>query len=251
MNLNWIKAFYIDDSFITDPEQDKAFRFPCFASLCGLISGLLLHQAIKISFNPSSPLIQLLLSLMPFQILGLFLGLCFMYPLQKQFGFRKAFDFPEHNESAKIMLNESWKMLLIIYPSIFIVNFISTFLCEAAGIKLQPQALEMLGNSDSGWLFWSISGFSAVILAPIAEEILFRILIYRTIRSFCPIWAAAVTSLFFAMMHGHPQFLAGLFIIGMGLQKARQAGGIPRAILLHSIYNLVAFISILIKVFTD
>ena len=115
------------------------------------------------------------------------------------------------------------------------------------GIATDVQVFESLGR-EGGLFYWLFSGLSSVIVAPVAEEVLIRLVLFRCIRSISPLWATFLSSVLFGLMHGQPQYVLSLFFVGLCLQHARALGGLPRSILLHSLYNLVAFILLFIHV---
>lgn len=189
----------------------------------------------------------LLLSIMPYQFFAFGGCLLALLPSVRRNGFRVTYDFPSQPEDFSTMLNASLRFLLLVYPVILVLNGLSSYLCQTLGIPTDSQVIENLGR-EGGLLYWLASGISSIIVAPIAEETLIRLVLFRCIRSISPLWAAFLSSVLFGLMHGHPQYVLSLFFVGMCLQHARSLGGIPRAILLHSLYNLVAFILLFVHI---
>jgi uncharacterized protein len=78
-----------------------------------------------------------------------------------------------------------------------------------------------------------------LLLGPVVEELLFRGLILRGFHSRYPAWAAVlVSTVLFAMLHGHP--VHGLITAVLGLACALavlRAGSIWPAVVLHCAYN--------------
>ena len=101
------------------------------------------------------------------------------------------------------------------------------------------EAVRMLRESESIALKLGIA-FSAVIVAPVAEEILFRGFMYPSIKRFSDrFFAAAITSLFFAFIHFNAGSLAPLFVLAMVLTIAYEVTGcllVPIGI--HAAFNL-------------
>lgn len=147
-----------------------------------------------------------------------------------------------------MLLKGNIGLLVLIYPLVSIVNIVSAKICEMVGIPVVEQMLETLGKLHPGPVFWVLAAFSAVITAPICEEVLFRLVLFRSLRRQFPHLAPYICSLLFALLHGNPQFVPGLFIVGMFLQRARACGGLPRAIIFHSMYNCVAFILLVLVI---
>lgn len=82
-----------------------------------------------------------------------------------------------------------------------------------------------------------------VVLAPIAEETLFRGYLYGKLKTYVPVvWAAVVTSLLFALVHfqwnvGIDVFILSLFLCGL----RSLTGSIWAGVLVHMIKNGVAY----------
>lgn len=79
----------------------------------------------------------------------------------------------------------------------------------------------------------------AVVIAPIAEETIFRGFIYGVVKSFSDRWFAAIfTSLVFAGVHQHVGSLPALFVLAMGFALAYEATGcllVP--MFMHALFN--------------
>lgn len=80
---------------------------------------------------------------------------------------------------------------------------------------------------------------SAVIIAPVAEEIFFRGYLYGVVKSYSDRWFAALFSaLIFAGVHSHVASLVPLFVLAMGLALAYESTGcllVP--MFMHAIFN--------------
>ncbi|MBR4672959.1 MAG: CPBP family intramembrane metalloprotease [Victivallales bacterium] len=246
--INWrtVLGWFCGEPLHCQPDRellarDREYRPVCAIGLLSLLAGLLLFIGIRSCFTELSQMKLLLLSIMPYQIFAFGGCLLALFPSVRRNGFREAYDFPSQPEDFRTMLNASLRFLLLIYPVILILNGVSSYLCQTLGIQPTSQVIEALGR-EGDLLYWMASGVSSIIIAPIAEEVLIRLVLFRCIRSISPLWAGFLSSVLFGLMHGHPQYVLSLFFLGMCLQHARSLGGIPRAILLHSLYNLVAFI---------
>lgn len=88
-----------------------------------------------------------------------------------------------------------------------------------------------------------------VVVAPIAEEAIFRGYLYGKLRKHVPIYAAAlVTSLLFALAHGQWNVAIDTFVLGLFLVALREVtGSIWAGILLHMIKNAIAFFWIFVS----
>ncbi|MFZ3009659.1 MAG: type II CAAX endopeptidase family protein [Candidatus Microsaccharimonas sp.] len=82
-----------------------------------------------------------------------------------------------------------------------------------------------------------------VVIAPVAEEVLFRGFLLGKLRKYVPIWAAIlITSLLFAFVHGAVNIGIDVFALSIVLCLLRLVSGtIWPSILLHMLKNSIAF----------
>lgn len=95
-------------------------------------------------------------------------------------------------------------------------------------------------TSQSGYL---LAFTTLVIIAPIAEETLFRGYLYGKLRNHVPIWAAILaTSILFGAVHGQWNVAIDTFVLSIFMCLLREiTGSIWAGILLHMIKNAIAF----------
>lgn len=88
-----------------------------------------------------------------------------------------------------------------------------------------------------------------VVVAPFAEEVLFRGYLYGKLKSYVPaIWAAIVTSLLFAAAHMQINVGIDVFVLSMILCGLRSlTGSIWSGILVHMIKNGIAYYMLFIS----
>ncbi|MFN3804207.1 MAG: lysostaphin resistance A-like protein [Pyrobaculum sp.] len=85
----------------------------------------------------------------------------------------------------------------------------------------------------------------AVVLAPLVEEVVFRVILYTELeKRVGPRVGYVGNSLAFAVLHGYFPLLPIYFAYGLVLTYAFRKGGYLAAVALHSINNLLAFISL-------
>ena len=82
----------------------------------------------------------------------------------------------------------------------------------------------------------------ALVFAPVAEEILFRGIVFNAVKSRFPVWVAyIVSSLGFAIMHGTIIHIIIGFVCGMVFAMVYEyTGNIGWSILFHCIYNFMS-----------
>ncbi len=113
-------------------------------------------------------------------------------------------------------------------------------LLHAAGHTPQTQeVVKLFTGAKPGWELGSILLF-AVIIAPIAEELTFRMGIFRYLRGRIPRFAAFILPAFL-FAAAHPTLSAGLPLFIFGLIQAvayERTGRIAVPIIAHSLFNL-------------
>lgn len=138
--------------------------------------------------------------------------------------------------------------------------YIVIFAIAVALIKFFVPSLDINQAQDLGFndtynpLQLVFIAFALVVLPPITEEIIFRGLLFGSLKKAMPILAAAVvTSILFASGHllesGNSSllYIAGIdtFVLSMILVYLRQiTGGLWASIGLHAMKNAIAFISL-------
>jgi membrane protease YdiL (CAAX protease family) len=83
---------------------------------------------------------------------------------------------------------------------------------------------------------------TVLVVVPLTEELLFRGLLYRLLRR---VWGAGpamiITALGFAIVHGEPWFLFGLFGLGLILAYLYEAtGSLAAPLIAHAVHNGVS-----------
>jgi uncharacterized protein len=124
-------------------------------------------------------------------------------------------------------------------------------LVAASGSDRAPEQA-LTGSLSDGPLQLLLAIVAAVVLAPIAEELLFRGLLHRALRrrQRLPV-ATAISSLAFAAVHvdvafSQPLALIGLTIVGAALAIAyERTGSLVVPVVMHAVYNGVAIAALL------
>jgi uncharacterized protein len=89
---------------------------------------------------------------------------------------------------------------------------------------------------------------TALLIAPVAEELIFRGYIFGVLcRYVGKWWALVISALVFAAIHGHIPSLAGLFALAITLTLVYQGtGSLWAAILMHSLFNAITVVFTLV-----
>lgn len=137
--------------------------------------------------------------------------------------------------------------LLWTFPLTVFLTAVTVLVLRAAGVNIGGSpVLQLVQAVDSpgGWL---VTVLLLVGLAPLAEEFLFRYLLYDALALLNPHLAAAAAAACFAAIHGIPEQVPALFALGLVCQRLRaRADTLWAAILLHAAYNGVSLMLILL-----
>jgi membrane protease YdiL (CAAX protease family) len=113
--------------------------------------------------------------------------------------------------------------------------------------ELQP-TVQLLQQKWPPYLI-AVQGLVTIVIAPVAEEILFRGVLYTAIKQRghrqLALWTSA---LLFAVIHGYPVgFLSLIFLSMMFVFVYERTKNLFAPILLHSLFNTVNFVLIVVK----
>ena len=141
----------------------------------------------------------------------------------------------------------SW-MDILLAPAGFVVYFIVSGILTYAVTHLVPgfdtSQAQQTGFEHITQRYEYLLAFGTlVVLAPLAEEILFRGYLYGKLRKYVPVWAAVLaTSALFGLVHGQWNVGLDVFALSIVLCSLREvSGSIWAGVLLHMLKNGIAF----------
>ena len=126
--------------------------------------------------------------------------------------------------------------------SLIVVNVVSgltvTWL-QDVWPNLEPQDTVKAFQESDGFMFRFLVVLAAVVVAPLAEEVLFRGFVYGVLKRYTDApFAAVSSSLMFAIIHMHVGSLLPLWVLAMLFCLAYEVSGCLLApMLLHMIFN--------------
>ena len=133
---------------------------------------------------------------------------------------------------------------LLVFPWVLLVSIavenVAKSLDPAAAKEKHVIFTVWQGEQDGMTIFKLVAICSAVIVAPIAEEILFRGVLQRMLQRLTrrPIFAVLMTSLAFALIHEPWTLWPGVFLLSVFLGQAYfRTGNLLVPILAHAIFN--------------
>jgi membrane protease YdiL (CAAX protease family) len=110
---------------------------------------------------------------------------------------------------------------------------------ESQGLTPRP-----FPGGAQAWIGVIVAFVAFVLLAPLAEELFFRGLLFAALRGrLGPHWTPVVTGVIFGALHGEPRAFISLALLGivLGVLYERTGSVIP-GILLHAANNGLAFV---------
>lgn len=108
----------------------------------------------------------------------------------------------------------------------------------------QRDVISMIAQAH--WFNYVAVFLAAAVIAPIAEEIMFRGFLYRLLRKRLPTWAAVpISAAFFAVLHGIPPLIPMLFFLGVVFALVvEHTRSLYCSIILHAVQNSVALLAL-------
>lgn len=115
------------------------------------------------------------------------------------------------------------------------------------GIEPEPQDLVTLFANTGDWPALAGMIVLAVLIAPLTEELLFRIGLFRWLRTRVPrVVALLIPAVVFAALHGSLSVFVPLAVLALGLALAYERDGHPLIpIVAHSLFNLHTLVLLL------
>ncbi len=207
---------------------------------------------ILLSILQIQPALELLMASLPqsymvfflYLIQTLFLGLPLAFLLWKK---------GIHNKKEACLLNPTkWYTILLLVPGVYIATIVVMAalmgLMANNGIDLpgftgeKTQIIESFGADTIGMI---LAFVSAVLIAPVIEEIVFRGMMLRAFAKHTPVWGAVLlSSAIFALIHFTFGVFFPLMILGvvMAVLTVKTRSLYP-AIVFHMINNSMAFVA--------
>lgn len=142
------------------------------------------------------------------------------------------------------LLGRALLALAAAYPILMLVQ---SMVYGISGGDLDVQDIvRFLQQAESPRDRWAVLAM-AVVVAPVAEEIIFRGFLYPTAKKYAGAFVSAVaTSLLFAGLHGHVPSVPALCMLAMCLVLAyEKTGSLLVPMIMHAVFNAVSVTAIL------
>jgi membrane protease YdiL (CAAX protease family) len=197
-------------------------------------AGLLRQFSVPAFESPDSPA-NILLATLSFQ--GVTWLLIFNFLKQHKVNWRDAFGLRNANLDKSVLL--AVVVLVLVLPVILQLEQYSAQLLQKIGWPLEDErAVALIVNAKSAWLQIYLA-FFAIVLAPVAEEFMFRGVLFPFIKQLgYPKLAWFGVSFLFALIHVNAPTLLPLFVLALVLTWLYQKTGCLLApIVAHSLFN--------------
>lgn len=141
----------------------------------------------------------------------------------------------------------SWSDILLTPAALFLYLIMSSLFILAATNLLPWFDVNQVQNTGfsgiSARYEYILAFLTLVVIAPIAEEILFRGYLLNNLKKVVPVWVAILTtSVLFGFIHGAWNVAIDTFVLSLVLCYLREStGSIWASILLHMAKNGIAF----------
>ena len=132
------------------------------------------------------------------------------------------------------------------FPWVIASLLLSILIVTIFNYTPQEQEIAKYIRESSGIIFF-ICVFIVVIIAPLTEEFLFRVLMYSTIKKYCTVWQSILLSgVIFSVLHLNVFAFFPVLILGMFLAYSyEKSQNYITNCCIHSFHNLVALCYVL------
>ena len=136
---------------------------------------------------------------------------------------------------------------IMIQPLLLVAGIITIVYGPIVGIDFRPQPLLFHARHLPSWGF-ALLCVSAVVVAPVTEEVLFRGFVYGTLRRYLgPLGAISLSAGIFSVLHGHPPAYLSLFVVGFLLAYLyERTGSLAASIAAHALHNLSSMLVVFV-----
>jgi len=200
------------------------------------IMAALLQKTGLAAFQPPDGIGLALLGMLGFQ--GAAWLLIFIFLRQHQIGWRDAFGWrgPDLKKSLLLAVGA----LAITLPAVWLLQTFSCAALEQIGLPVENQrAVEIFLGLKSFWLR-AVFGFITVVIVPVAEEFIFRGVLYPFVKQLgYPRFAWIGVNFLFALIHMDAAAFVPLFVLALALTWLyERTDNLLAPITAHSLFNV-------------
>lgn len=145
---------------------------------------------------------------------------------------------PKPPQKSALTPQQFFRALFVALSALYLTNLITVLLTDAIGALRDAPVSNPVEALGSYPLAYSL--IVSCVLAPLAEEGMFRGLLLGRLRPYGEPFALVISALTFAMMHGNLSQLLYAFTVGLVLgYVALRTGRLRECVLLHALVNFV------------
>jgi membrane protease YdiL (CAAX protease family) len=206
----------------------------------GLTLILLLHKTGLTAFKPPAGFGAVLLATLGFQ--GATWVLIPFFLRQHQTGWRETFGFGGPQLSRALLT--AVVVTFLILPAVWLLQYLSVLALTRLGWPPEEQVAVALISGAKSWWLRVYLGVFAVVLAPVAEEFIFRGVLYPFVKQLgSPRCAWFGVSALFALIHLDAGTLVPLFVLALALTWLyEKTDNLLAPITAHSLFNVANLI---------
>lgn len=234
------------------PETEAA----CDAAWCSVaapvavvaaLAGLLLVAGALVATGPLPAVAMLWAAVAPVDLVA-FAAATVVLRRRHPPGLRaRALELVPWPDDVRALLARTARALLLLWPAAVVLTLASVSLLSLTGHEAGPSEFVEMMLREGGAPFWVSSALVTLLVAPFAEEILFRLVLFESLRDLGNAGALCLTSAAFALVHQIPEQIPALFLLGVVLQEARRrSGGLWLPLAIHAGFNAVSIVVLLI-----
>ncbi len=154
-----------------------------------------------------------------------------------QVNWRDAFGL--HREHLGRTFGLALATLVVALPVTLALKALSAWVIDKYQHHVDEQAAVQILTGTNFWPTGAYMTFFAIVLAPVAEEFIFRGMLYPMIKQAgFPVLAWLITGLLFALIHGAAVTFIPLFVLALGLTWLyEKTDRLMATIAVHSLFN--------------
>jgi membrane protease YdiL (CAAX protease family) len=207
-----------------------------FSFWFGIMFAVLLQKAGFAAFQPPDGFGVVLLTTLGFQ--GATCALIPVFLRQHQAGWREAFGFSR--PQLPRVLFTTVGMTILILPAVWLLQYLSVLALTRLGWPPEEQTAVALIAGAKSWWMQAYLGLFAAVLAPVAEEFIFRGMLYPLVKQLgSPRSAWFGVNALFALIHLDLGTLIPLFALALALTWLyERTDNLLAPITAHSLFNV-------------
>jgi membrane protease YdiL (CAAX protease family) len=214
--------------------QFIALQFLCF--VFGIVAISLLHGFGVDGFKEESDFGNVLLGTLCFQ--GATCSLIPFFLRRHEMNWRDTFGFSDPQLKSSLALGVAL-LVLFVAPATWWWQEISAQALTQLGWQVEDQSAVTMFKGVNAWGEYAYLSFFTIVLAPVAEEFIFRGILYPFVKQLgFPKLALFGTSFLFALIHADKAIFIPLFVLALALTWLyKKTGNLLAPIVAHSLFN--------------